>query len=347
MEYSRQQLEELAFEWAPPLDLEFLAYEATKTANPDPDLGDTIHERRKAYAQRCRDTYQRMTAEGARDFSLSQGITKSWLTLTSRNAVGSEHEFPVMQLDLTENHGREPDYVIIYMHGGGLHVGEADSEELTCRRMLKAGLGNVRLYSVGYRLIESNYSAHALIDARAGVAELRSVAKKKTILVGSSSGGQLAAQLAQEEGMEATRTGITYIHGLMLRGPVTADRHSLDYAVPDRFFDFHTSVDESFLNSMSFYLKRNIPRDGLNRLPLENPDFYFENHPRTWIQISTNDTLYSDGLCYTMALQEFGAEVRLDVIHGWPHTFWLVAPELPRSLKAEDDMLKGLKWLFD
>jgi len=38
--------------------------------------------------------------------------------------------------------------------------------------------------------------------------------------------------------------------------------------------------------------------------------------------------------------------VKVDVLHGWPHTFWLKAPQLERALEPEMDMIKGLKWLL-
>src|SRR5688572_21170892 len=102
MEYTRQQLEALAFDEAPPLDPDFVTYEAEKAKNPDPDLGDTIEERRKAYAQRCRDIFQKMTAKGSRDHDLSQGVHKSWLIMKSDKGSNLESDVSVMQLDLSE-----------------------------------------------------------------------------------------------------------------------------------------------------------------------------------------------------------------------------------------------------
>jgi hypothetical protein len=46
-----------------------------------------------------------------------------------------------------------------------------------------------------------------------------------------------------------------------------------------------------------------------------------------------------------MALVDAGVKLRLDVQKGWPHTFWLKAPELPNALEAEKSMLDGLHWL--
>ncbi|KAH8169904.1 alpha/beta hydrolase fold domain-containing protein [Sarocladium implicatum] len=335
MDYSREQLEALAFTKAPSLHPDFLVYEKEQATKDDPGLPDGLIERRVAYAQKCRDVYQKMTAEGARERDLGRGIEKKWFTL---QAGADNFNIPVMQLDISEYDGQDPEIIIFYIHGGGLAVGEADSEELSCRRMLKARIGRVRLYSLGYRLKDPWPASTCISDCLDCIRTLRDP-NARTILAGSSSGGQIAAaiSLQSEKGT---------FQGVMLRGPVTADACSGSWNIPERFRNFHTSIDDSFINSMSFYLRRRVPNDGLEKLPLDAEPGQFAAQPKTWIQVSTNDTLYCDGLCYAMALQEEGVEFRLDVIHGWPHTFWLVAPELDRSLQAEDDMVEGLRWLI-
>jgi acetyl esterase/lipase len=55
---------------------------------------------------------------------------------------------------------------------------------------------------------------------------------------------------------------------------------------------------------------------------------------------------YSDGICYATALREAGVEIAVKVVHGWPHTFWLKAPQLDKALEADMDMIEGLKWLI-
>jgi acetyl esterase/lipase len=80
-------------------------------------------------------------------------------------------------------------------------------------------------------------------------------------------------------------------------------------------------------------------------LPLEAEDL--SGMPRHWIQVSTNDIYYSDGACYAEALRAAGVEVKLDVVEGWPHTFWLKAPYLERAVQAESDMVEGLRWLLE
>jgi acetyl esterase/lipase len=69
--------------------------------------------------------------------------------------------------------------------------------------------------------------------------------------------------------------------------------------------------------------------------------------PRHWIQVSKNDILYSDWILYAEALNQARVEVKVDDVEGFPHTFWLKAPELERAVKAEKDMIEGLRWLLE
>jgi acetyl esterase/lipase len=80
---------------------------------------------------------------------------------------------------------------------------------------------------------------------------------------------------------------------------------------------------------------------------LEVPAEELTGHPRTWIQLCSNDTLYSDGLCYAVLLQAAGADVKVMVEEGWPHTFWLKAPELEQSYEADERMVSGLEWIIE
>lgn len=46
-------------------------------------------------------------------------------------------------------------------------------------------------------------------------------------------------------------------------------------------------------------------------------------------------------------MREARVEVNLDVVEGWPHTFWLKAPYLERAVQAESDMIEGLRQLLE
>ncbi|ROW10153.1 hypothetical protein VMCG_01616 [Cytospora schulzeri] len=333
---------------APALDPAWLQYE--KEANllaPKPAM-DPL-EKQKLYAAQCRDRNSAMMAPSARDHHLSQGIKTQYISVPSSL---DGYAIPVLQYDRTPEddiggdgetaEGCEHAWVVVYYHGGALLVGEADSEDLSCRRIVKdSRLPSVRLYSVGYRLQPLHPASTIVqdsIDAFNYV--VRAHPESRILVVGSSSGGELAALVTQQ----AAKGGS--FHGVVLRCPVTSDAFSGTEYVPERLRGMHTSAwERSFQSSILGFMRRDVPRDGLERMPLEALEENLIGMPRTWIQVCTNDVLYSDGVCYARILGHAGVEVKMDVVWGWPHTFWLKAPHLPRALEADKAMLDGIAWV--
>ncbi|KAG8671430.1 hypothetical protein FPOAC2_04766 [Fusarium poae] len=332
MSFPDPELMSYVFKTAPPLEPAWLEHEDEVKKKGPPQTFNTTQERQPVYARECRVLYEQMTAPGARDYDLSQGFVRNELTVPSSM---DDHPIPILQLEL-ESH--EPEVIVIFFHGGGLKVGEADSEELSCRHIVKSAAAKVRLYSVGYRLLPQNPAKTCLSDCLDAFRALQEPSAR-IIVAGSSSGGQMASAVAQTVPQGS-------IHGLLLRCPVTADRASGEEFVPERLRPYHKSVSPTFISSLNRYLNRDIPRDGFEKLPLEVPVAELKGHPRTWIQLTSNDTLYSDGLCYGMLLRDAGIEVKLQVEVGWPHTFWLKAPHLDFALTCEKHMTEGLNWLI-
>ncbi|CAN8100351.1 unnamed protein product [Discula destructiva] len=329
---------------APPLDPAWLAHESATTTplgskTPMP-ITDPV-ARQPQYAAACRARNTALLAPGARDHHLSQGIATTTLFVPSSK---DGRAIPVLQYTRTRDNEPQPQCVVIYYHGGGLLVGEPDSEDLSCRRLVQSHFAHVTLYSVGYRLKPQHPAQTCLDDSiDAFDALVRTHPTAKIIIIGSSSGGQLAALVSQH----ALRTAVA-IHGILLRCPVTSDgfRGEGEY-VPARFRAAHTSARHpSFRTTLLERLDMDGPRDGLARMPLEAELDALRALPRTWIQVCTNDVLYSDGACYMQLLREAGVEVRVDVVVGWPHTFWLKAPHLAKAMETEEAMIEGLRWVL-
>lgn len=377
-------MEHLFLQTAPPLDPAWLAFEEQSGLNePRPELPITEHQ--AAYAAECRSLNANMLAPGSRDHHLSFNVTKTEFFVPSTLASPSvdeanRYQIPVIRYEhatasspAASQPQEQPNVTVLYIHGGGLYVGEADSEETSCLRILKASSSSgtdakdvkddthqypppviKEVYSLTYRLMPTYSAQDSLSDCLSVLNYIVLTQQQhqnrpngdtkdsKIILVGSSSGGQLAALVSQHPSAHGK------IHGVLLRCPVTSDAFSgLDPYVPARFRHLHSSAwDPSFWNSLLGQMKRAVPRDGLEKMPLEADEETLKRLPRTWIQLCTNDSLYSDGLCYASALEEAGVEVKVDVVRGWPHTFWLKAPGLERALEAEEEMVRGLGWLL-
>ncbi|KUJ23564.1 alpha/beta-hydrolase [Mollisia scopiformis] len=331
----------------PPLDPAWLVHEqAANLFAPQPTITDP-KERRALYSQRCKDLNAQLLT--GRDKHLAEGI-KIHDTSIGTIPVRSYSAIPAIEgspppYDLKSFVPREPLHpIVVYYHGGGLHVGDLDSEDLTCRRICKELQCTV--YSVEYRLMPEFPADDALADAlRAfqGIVSLRS--RSRLIIMGSSSGGQLAAQISQQYRAFAVPQGDKRIHGVLLRGPVTCDATNGGANLSEKLRARHTSMHEAFHTSLLANSALHSKNRTSSPLPLEVEDL--SKLPRHWIQVSTNDIYYSDGVCYAEALREAGIDVKLDVVEGWPHTFWLKAPLLERAVQAENDMIEGLKWLIE
>ena len=237
--------------------------------------------------------------------------------------------------------------IVIYYHGGGLYVGDLDSEDLTCRRICKE-LG-CTVYSVEYRLIGEFAADDAVTDAMEAFRCIASTRKaRRLIVMGSSSGAQLAAMVANRNRVYCGPhlwVNRVKIHGVCLRGPVLCDATENGANLPPKFRDFHTSMSESFHTSLLSSAAVNSGNRTTSKMPLEADSF--EGLPRHWIQVCTNDVYYSDGVLYGECLRAAGVDVKLDVLRGWPHTFWLKAPELERAVQAERDCVEGVRWLLE
>lgn len=315
----------------PPLNHEWLQWERDN-ARP-PVVYASPLERQPIYAEECRQLHATMMAPGGQYHELSRDVTVETLSVISSL---DGFNIPVMQYS-----SRAPvDTVVVYYHGGGLFVGEADSEELSCRRIVK-NIPSSTVYSIGYRLMPEHPASTCVADALDAFEAIRDLAppRAKIIIVGSSSGGELAAFVQQ-----AALPGV--ITGTVLRGPVTSNAgNGLEY-IPERLRAQHTSASTPFVSSIFGIFVMDPPRAGLEKMPLEAGVEQLKGKGRTWIQVCTNDSLYSDGICYAMILEEAGVDVEVRVIEGFPHTFWLKAPELERAIEAEDEFIEGIKWVL-
>lgn len=234
--------------------------------------------------------------------------------------------------------------IVIYYHGGGLQVGDLDSEDLTCRRICLQLC--ITVMSIGYRLMPQFTADDSLADALCALTHIiESHKDSEIILMGSSSGGQLAAQVSQiyssiVEGQAGGR-----VKGVLLRGPVTCDATNNGTTIPEAYKKRHHSMNPEFYTSLLLSAALTSENRTKKKLPLEVEDL--TRLPKHWIQVCTNDIYYSDGVCYAEELKRQSVEVSLDVVVGYPHTFWLKAPFLERAVKAEVDMIEGLRWLLE
>jgi len=315
-----------------------IAYERA-LAQPAQQVATDAKTRQELYARSCRE--RNVALLRGRDAYLKEGIViRDWEILNKEN-----YRIPIRSYNsISAEERMNQDDAVIYYHGGGLYVGDLDSEDLTCRRICKDVGCNV--YSVDYRLMTDFTADDAFDDAMTaflGIIQLQKI--RKLLLMGSSSGGQLAAMVSQEyQHNRPPSLRDINVHGVLLRGPVTCDATEDGTSLPPQFKEYHTSMSTAFHTSLLSSPAVNADNRVGRPMPLEG---HLSGLPRHWIQVSTNDIYYSDGVLYAEALRHVGVEVELDIVAGWPHTFWLKAPELERAVQAEQEMIIGIRWLFE
>lgn len=335
----------LVLDEPPPLDPAWIEHEKTAgLLRPQPVFANAI-DRQAIYSKACKERNSLMLQ--GRDKNLTPGLT----TLDSEITCSGGHNIKIRAYTLASPVNENGDAgqissnrdLVIYYHGGGLRVGDLDSEDLSCRRICKQA--SVKVVSVDYRLLPQHSPQIPLNDAYDAFAKITEDLPmlERVILVGSSSGGQLAAQVSQRVRSAGSRHS-TLIKGVLLRCPVTVNAATGGKHITQRFRDMHRSFSSPFETSL-LKMDEDAAREMTPNLPLEAETFH--ELPRTFIQVCTNDIYYSDGICYAAALQQVGIKVKVDIVEGWPHTFWLKAPHLDRALQAELDMIGGINWLLN
>lgn len=128
---------------APPLHPSWLAHEdsfnllAAKTIITDPILNQ------KRYSDTCKAINAELLA--GRDKHLTENIATWETNLEVVSDSAKTHSVPLRKYFPTSSSGASETFssgpltrhTVVYFHGGGLYVGDLDSEDLTCRRIVK------------------------------------------------------------------------------------------------------------------------------------------------------------------------------------------------------------------
>ncbi|KAF7908463.1 uncharacterized protein EAF01_004218 [Botrytis porri] len=331
---------------------------------PAPSTSTSPDIRKAVYSQNCINQNTSLLRTSLIHLTQDLLITSSSIPSPSGHKIPTRLYTPTSATNSASVPSSDSQSLIIYFHGGGLYVGNLDSEDLTCRQ-LSLSL-SLTLLSVSYRLMPSYPADDAVSDALTTFTHLcTEFPSRKFILVGSSSGGQLAATVAltylREKGRSDGKEG-GRILGVLLRCPVTCDATDNGTSIPEEWKSIHTSMKEEFytgiLNKPAVTRENRVkgykmPLEMLAEMPkfteaskLVGSDQEDVN-TRWFIQLCTNDIYYSDGVCLALGLKERGYGVKVRVEFGWPHTFWLKGMVLEEAQKTEMELVKGAKWILD
>lgn len=216
-----------------------------------------------------------------------------------------------------------PQPAIVYFHGGGFVLGDAETYDMHSRAL--AHLTQAVVVFVGYRLAPEHPFPAAVKDAADAMewlaerAETLGLDPDRFVLVGESAGGNLAVNAA----LHAHRTNCLSLRSLALIYPVT-DMRPFTGVDP-----IYPSV-ETYAKGMNLdademrwfcetYLK--APDEGV--LPENTLFFQPDLHllPPTRIYNAECDPLRDMGLAFATRLIEAGVEARAECLPGMLHSF--------------------------
>ncbi|KAB8229015.1 putative lipase/esterase [Aspergillus alliaceus] len=283
-------------------------------------------------------------------------------SVDTRVPARDDHQIPIRIYAPKED--QSSDRIVIFYHSGGFVEGNVDTEDISCRYMVMGSRSTV--ISVNYRLsptyaypvpMNDAWDAFEYVVRNLSIIVPKHIPPVRLVIAGTSSGGQLAAIVSQrardwlQDPRTATVAANIILSGVLLRAPVTV--RSTDRAfIPPAFRELHGSWAEK--------LETNLDRLGMAEnhdllgVPIAKriqPDAYplwgrFGGLPKTYIQICEVDILRDDAVCYAQGLRSAGVEVRLSMYESLPHIFWVYAPQLEVSRRAQEDCVNGLEWLL-
>ncbi len=214
---------------------------------------------------------------------------------------------------------REPEPVLVYLHGGGWVAGSIETHDPFCR--LLAPLAGVRILAVDYRLAPQSPYPVALKDARRALLWAAQTAPQwggnpdLLALGGDSSGGNIAAVLANQISLERDTPKLK---ALALLYPATDHPSGLhaSYAENATGYGLEASLMRWYWEQYASGVNPDDP--GISPLRAQILPLL----PPTLIATAQYDVLRDEGIAYARKLEQAGVAVMhihaSDMHHNFP-----------------------------
>ncbi|KAG8729223.1 hypothetical protein FRC11_009266, partial [Ceratobasidium sp. 423] len=216
--------------------------------------------------------------------------------------------------------------VLLYVHGGGLLFGNAKSEVSFTTRICMAV--KCVVVSVDYRLAPEytfptafNDVWAALLWIRGEGAEKLDINKNRIALGGYSSGGALAAAIAQQASLSEPPIKLV---GQAIFMPALDATPSYDPKTWSPSMREYAEIPGLWTRDVLWARDMHTPNEGDRADPKASPllqkhNKAFEVMAPTWIGVAEMDTLRSDGESYAEILKSQGVRVELKIYIGASH----------------------------
>jgi len=205
---------------------------------------------------------------------------------------------------------------LLWIHGGGMVLGDAAQDSAFCRRM--ANQLNIVVVSVGYRLAPEHPFPTPLEDcytALRWLAHQPDIDPARIAVGGASAGGGLAAALT----LLAKERGEIRPVLQLLSYPMLDDRTTTRTDIDPFRLRIWSPVSNRF--GWRAYLGPAVA--GAEVPPLAAPARYddLSGLPPAWIGVGTNDLFYDEDVAYARRLQQAGVACAIHVVPGAYHNF--------------------------
>lgn len=273
-----------------------------------------------------------------------------WLLRTiSRLAPDQQHQGVTLQKTSTATgvnlriytpDNRRSDAALLWIHGGGLVIGNPGQDDKFCANNARK-LGIV-VISTAYRLapefpfpaaLDDCYSAWRwMLDST----DITGIDPSHIVIGGQSAGGGLAASLAQK----IHDTDTTQPLGQWLFSPMLDDR-TTGHKELTNANHFVWNNKQNFVGWRS-YLGLEPGADNVPDYAVPARRQNLQGLPQAWIGTGDIDLFYEEDKTYAERLKSAGVPCEFDVVTGAPHGFETIAPG---SKLAQDYLTRSRDWL--
>ena len=228
----------------------------------------------------------------------------------------------------------------IYVHGGGMALGDLDSSDLTAAHL--AAESGCAILSVDYRLAPEARFPAPLDDCTAALSWLHDQAQEVGVdagrigVYGVSAGGALAASLAQR-----SRDGVApRLAKQMLVYPMLDDRGEQRVGMPDAVAG--TWSRGANARAWDDYLGPEADRESPSRYAVPARAESLHGLPSSYLEVGSIDILAPEVLSYAGRLLTSGVPLEIHVHQGAYHAFDAVAAGSPFVLAARTRRIRAM-----
>ena len=224
------------------------------------------------------------------------------------------------------------DKCVLYFHGGGYVAGSPETHQNMLLSLAK--LSSIQIFAIDYSLSPENIFPQAINDAVASYnALLEKGFQSQNIFIGGDSAG---GNLTLVSSLQLQKLNIRLPSKIFLLSPWTDltghGRSIKENSKSDPYLSYDNWLNTSL--SMQKTVKEwYAPNQNYNN-PLISPVFAeYSNFPRTLIQVSDIEILYSDSIDLASQISNGDNKVKLSIYKNLPHV-WQIFGFLPETKQA-------------